>query len=90
VVADGSGNIADFSAVDLTADATVTLDGARTIGKLFFGDTSPSNNWTLSQGTAGQFTLAGTGSGVSVVSGTATISLVMAGTTGLVKDGAGQ
>jgi len=90
VVADGSGNTADFSTVDLTADATVTLDGARTIGKLIFGDVNPSNNWTLSQGTAGQFTLAGTGSGVTVNNGTATISAVMAGTTGLIKDGTGQ
>src|SRR4051794_25887444 len=37
-IAGGSGATADFSTLDLGADATVTLDSARTIGKLIFGD----------------------------------------------------
>src|SRR2546429_8821974 len=38
---------ADFSTLDLTADNTVHLDGARTVGTLKFGDTPPSHNWII-------------------------------------------
>src|SRR5690349_7870087 len=41
------GAIGDFSTLNLTADATVSLDTNRTVGQLMFGDTTPSNNWTL-------------------------------------------
>src|SRR5256885_13571268 len=40
-------DIADFSTLDLTKDATVTLDAQRTVGGLVFGDTNPSNNWLV-------------------------------------------
>ena len=58
VVGTGTGVTADFSRLNLTANATVTLDAATTIGNLKFGDTTPSNGWTLSTGTAGPLTLA--------------------------------
>jgi autotransporter-associated beta strand protein len=94
VVADGADAVADFNTLDLTADATITLDSPRTVGKLRFGDTNPSNNWILNTGTSGTpattLTLAGTGTGVTVNSGTATIGAIIAGTSGLIKDGAGQ
>ena len=37
-VASGSGNTADFSTLTLGSSRAVTLDGARTIGNLIFGD----------------------------------------------------
>jgi hypothetical protein len=46
-IADGQNAIADFSTLDITAENTVHLDSARTIGQIKFGDTVPSNNWTL-------------------------------------------
>lgn len=41
-IADGPGAIADFSPINITADATVTIDdsqASRTVGTLLFGDT---------------------------------------------------
>jgi autotransporter-associated beta strand protein len=48
-VANGSGLGADFSALDLTANTTVHLDSARTIGSLIFGDTdiTTPGGWIL-------------------------------------------
>lgn len=91
VVATGSGVTADFSTLNLAADATVTLDGARTVGALVFGDTTPDRNWTLNTGTGGPLTL-DAGSAVptiSVTNRTATLNTVLAGTHGLIKTGAG-
>ena len=39
-VANGTDGIADFSTLNITADDTVHLDTARTIGQLKFGDTT--------------------------------------------------
>ena len=91
VVPGGTGKAADFNSLNLTADATVTLDGATTIGSLNFGDTTPSNNWTLATGSAGPLTLdvsSGTPS-IAVNNPSTTISAVLAGTKGLKKVGAG-
>src|SRR5258708_3242715 len=44
VIGTGAGNVADFSIVDIPADRTVTLDGARTIGTLRFGDGGTASN----------------------------------------------
>ena len=90
-VADGSAMIGDFSKLDLTADATVTLDGARTIAGMTFGDTTPGNNWILNTGSAGPLTLsAATGTPViNVINGTTTIGAVLAGTQGVIKTGTG-
>src|SRR5262245_37121006 len=62
-VANGAGNTADFGTLNLVADATVTLDGSRTIGNLIFNDTTPSSNWTPAPGipAAGVLTLAAGG-----------------------------
>jgi autotransporter-associated beta strand protein len=90
VVANGSGATADFSTLNLTADATVTLDGAPTVGKLVFGDTTPDHNWILNAGTGGPLTLAsGTTPAITVNNQTTTINAVLAGTQGLNKTGAG-
>src|SRR4051812_24561848 len=39
-VASGSGNTADFSTLDITADSTIALDAPQTISNLIFGDTA--------------------------------------------------
>ena len=82
----------DFSTLNLTANATVTLDGNFKVGTLNFGDTTPSNNWTLGAGTpAGVLTLDVTSGKaiINVVNQTATISAVVAGNDGITKNGAG-
>lgn len=91
-VAAGSGITADFSTLDLGANAPVTLDGSRTIGHLVFGDTTPDFNWSLAPGTGGTLTLAvASGSPtVTIHNQTATVSVPLAGTQGLTVAGAGK
>ncbi len=90
VVADGADSTADFSMLDLTTDAAVTLDGARTIGNLLFGDKSPSHNWFLETGSGGPLTLDSAGIPAFFVSNqTATVNVSLAGTRGWTKTGAG-
>lgn len=91
VIADGTGAIADFTTLGLSADAAVTLDGDRTIGTLLFGDTLDSHNWDLGAGSGGILTMA-VGSGfptITVSNRTVTIGCSLAGTSGLYKDGDG-
>ena len=91
MIGSNAGNTADFSTLDLTADATVNLDGARTIGHLAFGDTVPGNNWTLATGTGGSLTLSvpsGTPS-ITVTNGNATLLPALLGSNGLAKSGPG-
>src|SRR3982751_5859400 len=45
--------IANFNTLDLAADATVTLNGDKTVGSLFFGDLVPSHNYILNPGAPG-------------------------------------
>jgi fibronectin-binding autotransporter adhesin len=90
-IGDGVDFTANFGTLDLATDATVTLDGARTIGNLIFGDLTPSQNWFLNAGTGGALTLdvtAGTPT-ITVNNQTATIGAVLAGNDGLTKSGAG-
>lgn len=90
-IASGSGVTASFATLNLTADATVTLDGARSIGGLSFADNTPSHNWTLNTGSSGPLTLS-VASGmpvIAVANQTTTLNAVLAGTQGLLKSGAG-
>jgi autotransporter-associated beta strand protein len=93
VVADGADSIADFSTLDITADDTVHLDSSRTIGSLVFGDTNPSNNWTLDDNgsSSNKLTLAvSSGSpSVQVNDRVATISSRLGGNQGFTKAGSG-
>jgi autotransporter-associated beta strand protein len=89
LAASGSGNTADFSTLTLGASRAVTLDGAKTIGNMIFGDVGNTYNWTLSTGTGGPLTLAGSTPTITVNNGTVTNSLVLAGTAGITKAGAG-
>ncbi len=75
-VADGTNAIADFSTLNLTANAVVDNDVPSTVGTLRFGDTTPGNDWTLQNAA---LTLA-------VSSGTPTFSPAAAGRRGRVRD----
>jgi autotransporter-associated beta strand protein len=90
-IGSGAAITADFSSLDLGADATVTLDGARTLGNLWFGDSAPSHNWTLTAGSAGPLTLDNGASQplIAVNNSTTTIAAVLAGSNGLAKGGPG-
>jgi autotransporter-associated beta strand protein len=91
VLAFGSGNTADFSSLTMTANQTVTLDGALTIGNLLFGDVGQVYSWTLNTGTGGPLTLdAGASTPTITVSNTtATLNVALAGTNGWAKAGNG-
>ncbi len=91
VVCGGDGSTADFSTLDLSEDAFVTLEVGRTVGNLIFGDTTPGNNWTLTSGTSRPLTLfvADGIPEITVNNGSAIIDLELAGSQGLVKEGSG-
>jgi autotransporter-associated beta strand protein len=97
IVATGSGSTADFSTLNITADTTVDLDSARTIGNLVFGDTDTTSaaGWTLTDnGTPSNILiLNGTSPTITVNAlgdtSTATISAAVAGSAGLSKSGLG-
>ncbi len=85
-VASGIDALADFSTLNITATSTVTLDGARTVGTLKFGDaTTSSSSWVLNTGSGGPLTMdVTTGQAtINVVNQTATIGAVLAGTDGI-------
>jgi autotransporter-associated beta strand protein/YVTN family beta-propeller protein len=91
-VPSGADATANFSTLSLTADMTVTLDSAQTIGSLVFGDQGGAHNWFLSQGSSGSLTLAvSAGSpAITVSNQTATIGLALSGASPLTKLGAGN
>jgi autotransporter-associated beta strand protein len=91
LIASGASRSADFSTLDLTADATVTLNGPRKLGSLIFGDTTPSHTWTLASGSGGPLTLeVSSGSPIITVNNSSVIvAVALAGTQGLTKAGAG-
>ena len=92
--ANGTGNVANFTR-DINATSTVTLDGARTIGTLIFGDGTTgagTNDWVLNTGTGGPLTLdVATGNAnIQVLNRVATIGAVLAGNDGVsVSNGGG-
>jgi len=90
LVANGAGRLADFSTINITADQTVTLDSARTIGGLRFGDAVGTQNWFLWG--ASPLTLDGGGANVPMITvnqNTATVSTPLAGNYGFTKTGSG-
>ncbi len=91
VAANGIGAGAFFNTLTLTTNATVTLDGGRVIGNLFFDDrNSTQHGWTLSTGSGGPLTLA-VSNGIPIISNNVptTIGVVLGGTSGLIKTGSG-
>ncbi len=94
IIASGVGAVADFSTLDIAAVRTVNLGANTNVGTLVFGDAiTPSNNWTLANGTGGPWTLTlSTAAGtpvISIVNQTTTISAVLAGSQGFTKSGTG-
>ncbi|MDR3457201.1 MAG: YDG domain-containing protein [Verrucomicrobiae bacterium] len=98
VIGDGAGTTANFNAVNITADPTVVhLDSPRTVQTLVLGDTDTSTaaGWVLDNNgiPANTLTLAGTAPGITVnalaAGRAATVSAVVAGTSGLAKTGTG-
>ena len=98
LIANGANSTADFSTLDLTANATVTVDTQRVIGHLLFGDTAAEDSpetyksWTLNAGTAGALVM-DVDSGaptITVGNGEATINVAIAGSRGLTKTGTGR
>ena len=91
--ADGAGNTADFSTLNIAATTTVNLDSNRTIGSLLFGDTSGSSGWILGT-TGGTLTLNNTGGSgaplinVKTAGETVQITAPLAGTNGATITGA--
>jgi autotransporter-associated beta strand protein len=95
-IAGGTGAVANFSTLNISGVQTVTLNSPVTSGTLLFGDTtSPAGGWTLTGGTltlatvSGAPTISVTGLGNATVFGNqaATISSVIAGSSGLNKSG---
>ena len=97
IIASGPGFTADFSTLNLTADATVNLDVPRTIGSLIFGDTNPTASaagWVLANGSGGRLTLAGATPTITVntlgAGKFASITALLNGLNGFTKNGAGN
>jgi fibronectin-binding autotransporter adhesin len=100
MVANGSSTVADFSTIDITNDIAVALDSVRTIAGLTFGDTliASAAGWNVNNNgnPANVLTLQvhdGTTPTVNVnalaAGRTAALDVRLAGTTGLMKTGAG-
>ena len=91
VPANGSGVNADFSRLTLPSDAPVTLNGYWTVGSLTFGDAGGQYGWSIDPGSGGLLTLDnGTNAPIiAVTNQTATISALLAGTSGMTKTGPG-
>ena len=93
IIADGSGFTANFTN-DITADRTVSLDSARTLTNLVFGDsaTATAGSWILDNNGNAANTLTGLGTITVNALGTgktATISAVIAGSAPITKSGTG-
>jgi autotransporter-associated beta strand protein len=91
IIAQGADSTADFSTLSLSADATVTLDGAQTIGTVIFGDRAAAHSWFLNTGAGGPLTFSGSTypTAIIVSNQTATIGAELAGTQGLTQSGNG-
>jgi len=88
-IADGTNAVADFSTLNITANATVNNDAPHTVGTLRFGDTTPSHNWALTNSTLTLATSLGVPT-IDVSNGSVTIGTALQGTQGLFKTGSGQ
>ena len=90
--ANGAGNTADFSTLDITADQKVTLNASRSIGTLKFGDTSGTQNWLVddSGGSTLNLEVASGNPVIQVNQNTGTVATALTGTQGLAKLGPGK
>ena len=83
-----SSSTVDFSSVDIVADTTLSLGANRTAQIWKFGDTSGTQNWTVSSGNT--LTLGGTTPTIEVVNNSAQLDCIVAGNAGLAKTGTGS
>lgn len=96
LIAGGEGNTADFSTLNPSADTTVTLDAARAIGNLVFGDTNTGSaaTWFLTNGSGGSLVLTGASPTITVnpLGGGkfANIGALLTGSNGFTKTGNGN
>jgi autotransporter-associated beta strand protein len=90
-IAGGSGSAASFNTLTLPTNASVTLDSARTVGKLLLDDKAATRHvWSLGAGSGGLLTLdAGTSSPLISNAVTTTLGAIIAGSGGLTKSGSG-
>jgi autotransporter-associated beta strand protein len=90
-IPNGISRTANFATLNLTANATVTLDSPRLVGGLLFADTTPTHNWVLNPGAAGTLTLQVTNGSpvINVSNQTAFVGCVLAGSQGFTKTGGG-
>ena len=86
--ANGAANTASFNTVNITADTTVTLDKARSIGYMVLGDTSGTQAWTLGSAGSTLTLVNGTTAPILRTNTATTVSLPLAGAYGMTKDGA--
>lgn len=93
VVANGTDSTADFSQVSFTVPSTNTLDSARNIGSLIFGNANAtaglSTNWFLTGSTLTLATSTGTPT-IIADNGTNYINSPLTGTQGFVMSGSGE
>jgi fibronectin-binding autotransporter adhesin len=92
VVANGIDGYANFTSINITADKTVTIDTARTIGNIVFTDqTTASNNLIIDGANPLTFISSVSGGDINVTQATrtVTISAPIAGTGGIRKSGPG-
>lgn len=90
IIADGDGATAKFSTLDVTFPSIISLDSARIIGSLVFGDADPNTpaNWTLDNGgnSANFLTLSGPTPSITAngaAGSTVTINTILSGVSGL-------
>ncbi len=90
--ANGAGNTADFSTLDITGDRTVILNASRSIGTLKFGDANGAQSWHIdaSGGSTLNLEVASGNPAIQVNQNTATIDTALTGTQGLAKLGSGK
>ena len=90
-IADGVDSTAFFTGVDIPTDQTITLNTARTIGNITFTDAiTASNNLTISGANTLTLDVTAGSPVINVTNQALTISSVIDGTDGLIKDGAGS
>jgi len=88
-IPNGVDALADFSTLNITVNSTVNNDAPHTVGRLLFGDKTPSNDWTLTNSTLTLATSMGVPS-IDVSNGSVTIGTALLGNQGFSKTGAGQ
>jgi autotransporter-associated beta strand protein len=93
-ITDALGNVItsdlSVSTLDWTRSA-ITLNSAVTASGLQFGDASPSPQWTVTTGSGGPLTLSDSGAApvITVNNQPVTMAVVLTGSQGLLKNGAG-